>query len=265
MMGYNINSNRVGLLLLDCALIDFGIQWIVCICSILLKTEKIYDLTGSTTFILLAYLSYQWSSAYSLRQKVQTAMVMTWGLRLGLYLFTRIMKEGKDRRFDKARENPALMFLFWTMQGVWVFVTLLPTFVLNFSEKDRPVSNRDYVGWSLWILGFFLEVLADYQKAQFRNSPSNKGRFINTGLWRFSRHPNYLGEIMLWFGLYISASSVMKGYQFLTVLCPIFDMFLITRISGIPLLEQHGMKIWGHDPSYRDYVHDTAILIPFIW
>lgn len=244
---------------------DFTIQWFMFVISATWKTEKFYDITGSCTFISLAYLCYQWSPVYSLRQSIQAAMVSIWATRLGLFLFTRIMKAGKDRRFEEARENLGLLFALWTLQGLWIIITILPTLMLLLSKRDSPLNNRDYIGWSLWVLGFFFEVTADYQKSVFRNNLQNKGHFINTGLWSVSRHPNYFGEIIMWFGLYLSASSVLRGYELLAVLCPVFDMILITRISGIPILERYGILKWGHLPSYQEYLKNTAVLIPFIW
>ncbi|GIX71838.1 hypothetical protein CDAR_5411 [Caerostris darwini] len=251
--------------LFELATVDFSIQFCVFVASAFLKTEKFYDLTGSLTFIILAHLCTKWIPDRSERQTIQSGMILTWAVRLGTFLFIRVLKSGKDRRFDKARENPKLFFVYWTMQGMWVFITLLPSLLLLSRPDFTPLSNRDYFGFGLWILGFTIEVVADFQKSVFTNLPENKGKFINTGLWSVSRHPNYLGEILLWFGLYFSASSTFKGKEILCVLCPIFDMFLITRISGIPILEKHGMQKWGKDRQYIQYVKKTSLLIPYLW
>ncbi|KAG8191648.1 hypothetical protein JTE90_016441 [Oedothorax gibbosus] len=251
--------------LVELAVVDFGIQFCVFGVSALLKSERFYDLTGSLTYIVLAHLCTNWIPEQSFRQTIQSGMVVTWAVRLGTFLFIRVLKSGKDRRFDKARDNPPLFFVYWAMQGVWVFVTLLPTLLLLSRPDFVPISNRDYFGFTLWMLGFGIEVVADFQKSVFTNLPENKGKFINTGLWSISRHPNYLGEILLWFGLYFSASSTFKGKEIISVMCPIFDMFLITKISGIPLLEQYGLKKWGRDPNYIRYVKNTSLLIPYLW
>lgn len=251
--------------LLELAAVDFLMQYAVFIVSAYLKSEKFYDITGSTTFLVLAHLCRKWNPERSVRQMIQSGMILTWAVRLGTFLFIRVLKSGKDRRFNKARENPQLFFVYWTMQGVWIFVTLLPSLMLLSRPDFMPLTNRDYLGFALWTLGFTIEVVADFQKSVFCNITENKGKFINTGLWSVSRHPNYLGEILLWFGLYFSASSTFKGKEMLTVLCPVFDMFLITKISGIPLLEKHGIQKWGRDPKYVDYMKNTAILIPYLW
>ena len=148
-------------------------------------------------------------------------------------------------------------------------------------DNDKPLGKQDYLGWALWATGMFFEIVADMQKTSFKNDPKNQvskmfkknttfdvsnfwqGKFITTGLWSISRHPNYFGEIMLWFGLYISASSVFKGWQYLGVLSPLFVHLLITRLSGIPLLEKAGLKKWGHLKEYQDYLKNTPSLVPF--
>lgn len=242
--------------------VDMGVQWVAWGVSAALKTERFYDLTGSATFIALSYLSQQWSKGFN-RQMIQSNMVMAWAFRLGSYLFTRIIKDGKDKRFDNVRDNPLRFFSFWTIQGVWVFVTLLPTLMLNNEKSDRPLGKQDYIGWAMWATGMFFEVLADYQKSTFRNDPNNQGKFITSGLWSLSRHPNYFGEILLWFGLYFSASTVFRGWQYLAVLSPVFVQLLITKLSGIPMLEAAGMKKWGHLPEYQNYLRNTPTLIPF--
>lgn len=110
-----------------------------------------------------------------------------------------------------------------------------------------------------------LETVADHQKAAFQADPKNEGHFIRTGLWSVSRHPNYFGEILLWLGLYLSASSVFRRTEYLCVLCPITDLLLITRVTGVPKLEQVGFRKWGNDPAYHEYLRSTAVLVPFLW
>ncbi|KAK7493212.1 hypothetical protein BaRGS_00015549 [Batillaria attramentaria] len=247
------------------AAVDVGIQWCCWVLAAALKTEKFYDLAGSGTFFALAYQSLRWGGTYHTRQKVQTGMVMTWAARLGLYLFSRVLQDGRDRRFNNVRDRPGVFFIYWTLQAVWVFSTLLPTLMLNSKKDDKPLTTRDYIGWGLWGLGFFFEVVADYQKSQFKANPENAGRFINQGLWSLSRHPNYFGEILMWSGLYVSASSVLSGWEHISVISPLFLSYLLINVSGIPMLEAYGRKKWGAEPAYQEYVRNTAKLIPFIW
>ncbi|KAK7109803.1 uncharacterized protein [Littorina saxatilis] len=247
------------------AALDFGVQWGCWAIAAALKTEKFYDLAGSGTFFALALQSLRWGGTYHTRQKVQTGMVMAWAARLGTYLFSRILHDGADRRFNNVRNRPGIFFIYWTLQGVWIFSTLLPTLLLNNKKKDRPLTTRDYVGWGMWSLGFIFEVVADYQKSRFKANPENAGRFINEGLWSISRHPNYFGEILMWSGLYVSASSVLKGWEHISVISPLFLSHLLINVSGIPMLEAYGLKKWGADPAYQEYVRNTAKLVPFFW
>ncbi|XP_053373736.1 uncharacterized protein LOC123531627 [Mercenaria mercenaria] len=248
------------------AVIDFSIQWALWAVASIFKTEKFYDLAGSGTFLYLAYQTLKWGGTYYTRQKVTTGLVMTWAARLGLFLFTRVLKEGKDSRFDKVKGRPGMFWIYWTIQGMWIFTTLLPLLVLNNKKEDKPLCTRDYVGWGLWALGFLFETVADYQKSAFKGNPDNAGKFITTGLWSISRYPNYFGEICMWLGIFISSTSAMtEPVEYGSVISPLFVIFLLLRVSGIPLQERQQMKRWGDNPLFKDYVKKTAKLIPFIW
>lgn len=244
-------------------LTSMGIQWAGWAVASFFHTEKFYDLVGSLTFMLISHISHG-QSKMTIRQNVHSWMIFAWACRLGTFLFMRVLKEGQDRRFDKARDSPGTFLVFWSIQGVWVWLTLLPSLVLNTTKRNPPVGARDYIGWTLWSLGFLMEVVADMQKSIFRADPKNEGKFISTGLWGISRHPNYFGEICLWFGIYLSCSTAFKGIQYFSVISPVFICFLLTRVSGVPLLEKSGMKRWGELPAYKKYLEDVPVLIPFI-
>ena len=252
--------------LIKAGIVDVGIQWGLWCVAAYLKTEVFYDLAGSSTFLLLAWQSLGWGKMYHTRQVVQTLFVSAWSLRLGSYLFVRIINDkGVDKRFNRARDSPYLFFIYWTVQAAWIWVTLAPTMILNTKRQNPELSARDYIGWSLWLVGFILETVADTQKSSFKSNPNNHGKWIQTGLWKVSRHPNYLGEMLLWIGLFVSASSVLKGLEWISILSPGFVVFLLTRVSGIPLLERQAEKRWGQLAAYQDYKRNTACLIPFIW
>ncbi|CAD5121890.1 DgyrCDS10349 [Dimorphilus gyrociliatus] len=246
--------------------IDFGLQAVGCIFSILLKTEKLFDLCGAITNFLLVYISLQENEEPSLRQNILSFMAMLWALRLGLFLFFRVLKS-EDRRFKHAKQNPKRMAVFWTIQGIWCFVTLLPTILLNLKENDelRPITGSDIAGFVMFIFGFVFESLADYQKTVFRNDPRNKNKFINVGLWSVIRHPNYLGEIVIWCGAYVCASTSFRGLEGISVLSPILVAILLTKVSGIPLLEKQGWKKWGTNSDYIAYMKNTKRLVPRLW
>ncbi|KAB7500191.1 hypothetical protein Anas_10814 [Armadillidium nasatum] len=219
--------------------IDFGIQCIGFVLTSVLRTEKFYDLFGSVTFLILAFLNYKWHGLASPAKGIQTSCIYIWAFRLGLFLFTRILKTGKDRRFDKIKESNLHLFIVWSLQGVWVIVTSIAK---SYSSTIYQ-TKRNWMAGIHW-MGF--------------------DKFITTGLWSLSRHPNYFGEILLWFGLYVSASSVFRSYEYLTVFSPVFVYLLITQLSGIPPLEKYGQKKWGKQPSYREYINRTPLLIPFL-
>ncbi|XP_005098593.1 delta(14)-sterol reductase [Aplysia californica] len=246
--------------------IDFGIQWACWVVAAVLKTEKFYDLAGSSTFVLLTVLTFLGIQSPSTRQKVNSGMVIAWAVRLGTFLFTRVLKDGKDSRFDVVKHRPGLFWIYWTIQGVWVLSTLLPTLIVN-GKQDRKdeITKQDYVGWGMWTVGFLIEVIADHQKGVFKNNPANAGKFITSGLWSVSRHPNYFGEILMWTGLYVSSTSVLRGWEHIGIISPLLLTYLLTRVSGIPLLEALGKKRWGNEPAYQEYVRNTAKLIPYIW
>ncbi|CAM4872322.1 unnamed protein product [Rotaria socialis] len=244
--------------------IDFAIQFLGWALSVKFRTERHFDLTGSLTFILLTYLSRN-KRRSTLRQNIQSSCVFFWALRLGAFLFYRILKVGKDSRFDRMRNNPTRLLITWMLQGIWVLITLLPTLYLNQKQVDKPLRKTDYIGWSLWLFGFIFETIADTQKMSFKNNLNNKNTFIETGLWKYSRHPNYFGEMCAWFGLYISSSHMLVGYErFFGVLSPIFVTLLISFLSGIPILERQAMKLFASNPAYQAYRNRTPILIPFL-
>nr|XP_060620027.1 uncharacterized protein LOC132768294 [Anolis sagrei ordinatus] len=241
---------------------DFALQWGLWAVAAALRTEKFFDLAGSGTFILLAHLSLSWGNSSHPRQQVQTGLVTIWGLRLGLYLFLRILKDGHDRRFHGIRDQPGIFFFYWTLQGVWVFITLLPTLLLNLEKHEKPLGFWDYLGWSTWAVGFIIEAVADQQKWHFRSNPDNTGKFIQSGLWAYSRHPNYLGEILLWTGLFVSAASVLHGWQYISIVSPLLVWYLLNYVSGIPILEKAAMKRWGKEAAFQAYLQETPVLWP---
>lgn len=249
-------------LLKKALMVDFGIQGAGFLVAAALKTEKFYDLAGSGTVLLMIYKSMQWGRASFARQKIQSSCAALWAARLGMFLFTRILKDGHDRRFNKIKHDPKMFFVAWTMQGMWVFANLLPTLIQNSKQRDTPIGTKEYIGWAMWALGFLMQIVADSQKSAFRADPANAGKFISTGLWSLSRHPNYFGEIMMWSGLYLSAFNTLQGWEHSAIISPLFSTFILTQVSGIPMLEKSGMKRWGSDPDYQKYLREVPSLIP---
>jgi len=241
-----------------CAALCFVVQWLIYIPSYLKQTERFYDLTGSLTFIsviLFALLSAQSISLYSI---LMASMVIIWAIRLGTFLFIRI---GKDDRFVHIKADKFRFYIAWTIQGLWVFLTSLAALVAITSNYTLEISPLTVVGMMIWLIGFFIEVTADNQKRQFKHK--NPDTFISTGLWAYSRHPNYFGEIMLWTGVAIAALPALHGWQHLALISPIFVAVLLITISGIPMLEEKAERKWGGNTDYIAYKNRTSVLLPF--
>lgn len=245
-----------------CGLIAFGVQWIVFVPSYLAQTEHYFDLTGSLTYLTLVVAVVVLTGADDPRTLVLGALVAIWALRLGTFLFLRVRKDGRDNRFDDLKPSITRFFMTWTLQGLWVFLTLSAALAAMTSEHRAPLGLLAWLGIALWIVGFGIEAVADAQKRSFRKDPANSGRFITSGLWAWSRHPNYFGEIVLWFGIALIAAEVLSGWQWVTMISPLFVYLLLTRISGIPMLESSAKKKWGDEPEYQAYRARTPVLVP---
>lgn len=246
------------------AVISLGIQWgVFLLHGLPFHSEKFYDASGSLTHLALVMSSLLWGGHCHPRALVASIMCVIWMTRLGSYLFARILRDGKDGRFDELKVNPIRFLGVWTIQAVWVYLLELPVIVLN-NRADQPaIGVLDGVGWALWIIGFMLELISDTQKNAFRSKAENRNKFITTGLWAYSRHPNYAGEILLWIGVCLSGSAAFVKLDFLAWLCVFVTCFLLLRVSGIPLLEAAGQKKWGDVPEYQHYVKNTSVL--FLW
>ena len=240
----------------------FVIQWLVFVPSYKAQTEKFYDLTGALTYIAITVFVVLASPGVDARGLLLAAMVVLWAVRLGSYLFRRVMKHGKDDRFDELKTDFARFLNTWTLQGLWVVLTAALAWVAITSDKKVGLDGFFWVGLLVWALGISLETVADVQKTRFKADPANEGRFINTGLWARSRHPNYFGEITLWVGIAIIALPVLQGWQWVALVSPVFVALLLVRGSGVPPLEEKADRKWGGQPDYEAYKKDTPVLVP---
>lgn len=245
-----------------CGLIAFAINWVVFLPSNMAKTEKYYDLTGSLTYLSIIATAVILSGHMDTRSMLAAAMVAIWAVRLGSFLFIRISQDGHDDRFDEIKIVPLRFFTAWTIQGLWVLLTAACALAIITSVDKQELGVIGSVGAVIWVIGFLCEVIADRQKRQFRKDPDNKGKFINVGLWSWSRHPNYFGEIVLWIGMAVMAFPVLQGWQFICLISPVFVILLLTKVSGIPLLAKKGQKKWGDNPDYKAYLASTSLLVP---
>ena len=240
----------------------FLIQWLAFIPAYILQTEKFLDLTGSMTYIAVTALAVCFSAGVDSRSILLAALVIIWAIRLGSFLFSRIKKAGKDDRFDEIKPSFIRFLNFWTIQGLWVAFTAAAALVAITTSTRKELDIFAVIGFLVWIFGFVFEVVADTQKSRFNANPENKGKFILTGLWSRSRHPNYFGEIVLWIGIAIIALPVLQGWQWVGLISPVFVIVLLTRVSGIPLLEKKADKKWGGQEEYEAYKKNTPVLIP---
>ena len=243
----------------------FLIQWLAFIPAFWFQTEKFYDLTGSITYITVVGVAAcysRYSTELDARSILLAALVIVWALRLGTFLFGRIQKAGKDDRFDEIKPSFIRFLNAWTIQGLWVTFTAATALVGITTTMRKGLDLFAIVGFLVWVFGFAFEVIADSQKSRFNADSKNKGKFIQTGLWSRSRHPNYFGEIVLWIGIAIIVIPVLQGWQWLAMISPLFVTFLLTRVSGVPMLEKKADKKWGGQEDYEVYKKNTPVLIP---
>ena len=258
----SVNISGISLIYFCCAFI-FLAQWLVFIPSYIFETEHYFDLTGSLTYVSVTLLAILFTVDISLRDILLALFVWIWAFRLGSFLFIRVKKAGSDGRFDLMKKDFWWFLMTWTIQGLWVFLTLAMALAAITSESKMAIDVFAVIGTLIWIFGFSIEVIADQQKTNFKDDPANKDGFITVGLWSWSRHPNYFGEMVLWIGIAVIAFPVLIGWQLVALISPIFVIFLLTRISGITMLESRGYKKWKDDPAYIDYLERTSVLVPF--
>lgn len=226
------------------------------------KTDKLTDISYALTFVgiaLFGVLNNEMSSA----QWVAFALVLIWAARLGSYLLIRIKAMGRDKRFDDKRNNFWKFGGFWILQAVTAWVVMLPVSFLMQTSAETELSTLVIISGLVSLGGIVFEAVADMQKFYFVQNKDNKGKWIANGLWKYSRHPNYFGEIMTWYGVYfVCYTWLSERDSAIALLGPIFITFMLGFVSGIPLLEASAEKKWGKDPKYKDYKRKTSILIP---
>lgn len=245
-------------MLLFCFVVSMGINIFLFIPAFIFKTDIFTDLSYSLSFIILI-LSVFFRNNIRLYSSIISGMIIIWACRLGVFLFVRIRHMKKDSRFNDKRGHFWKFLSFWILQGFSVFIILLPAclYINGSSEKIF------WPGPAVWVLGLIIESYADRQKYQFKNNPSNQNKFIQSGLWRFSRHPNYFGEILCWVGLYLSVFTGLPPItSIIGIISPLYITVLLYFISGAPLLEQSADKKWGTQEDYLAYKKNTGMIVP---
>jgi steroid 5-alpha reductase family enzyme len=244
-----------------CVGVAFGIQWLAFVPAYLGQTERFYDLAGSAAYVTVVALAIGLAPARDVRSVLLFVVVVAWAVRLGTYLVRRIRRAGRDDRFDALKPSLPRFLAAWTIQGLWVSLTVAPALAAITTLRREPLGVVEAIGLVLWLVGFAIEAIADLQKSRFRSDPANRDRFISTGLWAWSRHPNYFGEIVLWIGVALIAAPALAGWQLVTLVSPLFVAFLLTRVSGVPMLERKADERWGGQPEYEVWKARTPVLL----
>ena len=238
------------------------IQFLVFVPSFLFQTEKFYDLTGSLTYISVTSIAYFSLDNPTTIDTILYLYVIVWAGRLGIFLFRRINKDGKDERFDKAKKKFFWFLQYWMGQAAWVVFTAGASILAILSPVETELGVLAFIGIFLWWSGFLIEVIADNQKRKFRETSDPKTEFISNGLWARSRHPNYFGEITLWVGMAVLSLSSLSGIEYVTaIVSPVFVYLLLIKAEGVPMLERIAEERYGDLPEYQQYKENTPVFM----
>ena len=264
-ISYGIAHLTGSVIVKNAVLLAYVIHWIAYIPAYLFQTEKFYDLTGSVTYLSVVwfvFLSTYQSISLNFGNLILVLLISIWTIRLGLFLFMRIHKAGEDKRFRTIKTSASQFFMTFTLSGLWVTLCSMCALVAISSPEGLVMNALTYVGIILFIIGFGIEIVADNQKTAFRSIEANKDSFITSGLWSKSRHPNYFGEVLLWFAIAVISFSSLEGLQLITLISPVFTYILLVYVSGVRMLEDMNDKKWADDEQYKSYKKNTPMLFP---
>lgn len=225
----------------------------------LLKTDKFTDITYSLSFICASFFGLIFFAEISIFTILPVVMITLWGIRLGFFLLRRILAMGRDKRFDTMRDSVIKFGSFWLLQSVSIIIIILPV-IFQLSIKDGTLGIFQWLGIFIWIVGWLLESIADGQKYQFKKT--NPDQFFYGGIFRWIRYPNYLGELLVWTGIWIFGLDYYFGiWGWITIISPIWIFILLRYISGIPLVEAQRNAKYSNDLQYQEYKKSTPLLI----
>lgn len=251
--------------LLFALLISLGINIVGFLVAFRLKTDKLTDFSYALSFIIINFIAYIQTGNFNLQNALLFWCISLWGARLGTYLVIRIKKWGRDKRFDEVRNNFFKFLQFWVFQAITVWVVSISSLQFYKLNTENNFQLVSILGLIIFFKGLIIETFADLQLFRFSLNPKNKGKFINQGLWSKSRHPNYLGEITVWTGLWIyTLSSTTLTQGLIGLISPVFIFLMIRFISGVPKLEKNASKKWGSDKDYQEYKKKTGLILPKI-
>lgn len=247
-------------------LVIFILQGLFFIYAVIKKTDIVTDLSYGLTFVIGAFASLLLGYSYISTFKWLLFFLITlWGIRLAGFLFVRILKMGKDSRFDEIREVPLKFVSFWILQAITVFIILLPSIYTLLLPINMEMNIFSYIGFLIAILGILVESVSDMQKFVFKSKEGNKGEWISSGLWKYSRHPNYLGEILMWFGVFIYVLPYLNGLAIFTFISPVYITYLLLFVTGVAKLEKEYKERYKGNSQFKEYVRSTGVLLPKIF
>jgi steroid 5-alpha reductase family enzyme len=224
------------------------------------QSDKLTDISYAISFFVLACVALARATP-NLYDYILFAMVCIWAIRIGGFLLYRVVKKGRDARFDDMRSHFWRFAKFWIGQAFTVWILMLPAVIALYDRIAIPAFG--YVAIGVWLIGFVVEAVADLQKYRFSSNPSNHGHWIDEGIWHYARHPNYFGEILVWTGIFFYAAAGLHGWQLVIgAISPLFIATMLLFVSGIPILEKSADKKWGGDKQYLAYKRSTSLLVP---
>jgi len=248
--------------LVEIACVVFVLQVIFFTFAAIYKTDKFTDLSYGLTFVLAIWFAFFRTDNLGPLNIINVLLITLWGMRIAIYLFKRILKTKKDERFNGIRDKIDKFAAFWILQAVTIFIILLPSVTFLALNKSAQISPVNMIGILIWLAGFVIEGVADWQKYSFKSKAGNQDKFINEGIWQYSRHPNYFGEILCWWGLFVFVLPLLWGQYFATIVGPLFITFLLLFVTGIPPLEKKYNLRFKDNSDYQKYVKQTSLLIP---
>ena len=242
-----------------------GIMTAVWLVSLWLKDSSIVDIIWGAGFVLANWIYFSLTpEGFAGRKWLISILVTVWGLRLSLHILIRNWGKGEDFRYRKWRDENGPSWWWksylrvFLLQGVLMLIISLPLLAAQFSPRPGQLTVLDFLGLGLWLIGFFFEAMGDWQLARFKANPANKGKVLDRGVWRYTRHPNYFGDATQWWGYYLIAAAASGGFW--TVISPFIMTLFLLRVSGVALLEKTLVET---KPQYREYVERTSAFIPW--
>lgn len=250
---------------LQAAFVVFSLMTVLWLVSLAIKNASIVDIFWGTGFVLVSWITFlQHAENAAPRALLLLGLVTVWGLRLSLYILSRNLPKGEDFRYAKWRQEHGKtwwwrsFFQVFLLQGVLMLIIATPLIVALSQVEQLPLGWLDVTAGLLWLVGFIFEAGGDWQLARFKSNPANKGRLLTSGLWRYTRHPNYFGDAAQWWAFYLFA--LLAGGWW-TIFSPLIMSLLLRNVSGVALLEK---TLVDSKPGYRQYVESTNAFIPWL-